>query len=297
MPTNDLLPLIQSFEWHLHARNLSSNTIAVYTGAARQLAAWLPATKSWSDLNRREMDRYLAHLTATRTPGGASHQYRALQQFFKWLAAEEEIDNNPMIGTKPPVIPEQPVPVLGHDALAGLLKTCAGSDLVSRRDTAIIALFIDTGIRLAEMARLKTTDLDLKVREAFVLGKGRRPRAVKFGRTTAQDLDRYLRVRVKSPNADLPDLWLAEKGRGTLTRNGIYQMIARRGKQAGIKGLHPHQMRHTFAHLFLAEGGSEGDLMSLSGWKSRQMLDRYGASTRAERALAAYDKVSIRDKL
>ena len=63
-----------------------------------------------------------------------------------------------------------------------------------------------------------------------------------------------------------------------MTGNGIAQMIRRHEREAGLGPIHPHQLRHSFAHRWLAEGGSEGDLMRLAGWRSRQMLNRYGAA-------------------
>jgi integrase/recombinase XerD len=78
--------------------------------------------------------------------------------------------------------------------------------------------------------------------------------------------------------------------REPLTANGIYQMIARRGRQAGV-AVHPHRFRHHFSHTWLDRGGPEGDLMELNGWASPQMLRRYGASARAARARRTYDRI------
>ena len=94
---------------------------------------------------------------------------------------------------KPPQLPEQPVEVIGPEHLARLLKTCEGRDFTSRRDTAIILLLVDTGMRRAECAGMTLDDVDLDQRIVWVLGKGRRPRALSIGRKTAQALDRYLR--------------------------------------------------------------------------------------------------------
>ena len=68
--------------------------------------------------------------------------------------------------------------------------------------------------------------------------------------------------------------------RGPLTPTGIYQIIARRGRQCGVTA-YPHRFRHHFSHTWLDRGGAEGDLMELNGWSSPQMLRRYGASARS----------------
>jgi integrase/recombinase XerC len=78
-------------------------------------------------------------------------------------------------------------------------------------------------------------------------------------------------------------LWLAEKGKGPLTRNGVKEMLRRRGLPAGVneaigRNLHAHLGRHSLAHEWQAVGASEGDLMRIMGWKSPQMARRYGAS-------------------
>ncbi len=85
-------------------------------------------------------------------------------------------------------------------------------------------------------------------------------------------------------------LWLGVNNRGPMTANGIYQMIARRGRQCGV-GVYPHRFRHHFSHTWLDRGGAEGDLMELNGWSSPQMLRRYGASARSARARRTYDRI------
>jgi site-specific recombinase XerD len=287
-------PMISSFELHLRAEKKSPKTIRTYLEAAQWFAAeyLIPAGLSeWSDVKARHVQEWTVTLLGRYSDAYASNQFRALQQFFKWHATEDpdEPRPNPVANLKPPKIGDKLVPVFNEEELAALLATCKGGGFQNRRDYAVISLFKDAGIRLSELASLMAADVSPANREAVVTGKGDRQRTVRFTYDTARALDRYVRERAKHRLARVPALWLGVRG-GPMTASGIYQMIERRGKQAGVE-VNPHKFRHHFSHTFLDRGGAEGDLMELNGWSSPQMLARYGRSARSARARRHYDDV------
>ena len=156
-------------------------------GAGRQLRH--SAVDAWL------LDRY--------SSAYASNQYRALQQFFKWLAAEDQLPD-PMAGLQPPRVSQKLVPVFTSQELRRLEQACAGRSFAQRRDTAIIAVFTATGIRLSELAGLRCSDAGLWQREITVRGKGGKDRIVKIGHQAARSLDRYIRARSRHAQARRP---------------------------------------------------------------------------------------------
>jgi site-specific recombinase XerD len=209
---DDLRTLLPDFRRHLRATNKAPSTITVYTRDAEGLACFLLANgmpTAASALTREHLEHFLAHL-ATRPnqrtgaplkPAYLARVYRSLQQLFRWLADEGEIHHNPFEKMTPPQVPEQPVPIITEDQLRELIKACTGTTFQARRDMAIVRLFLDTGVRSAELSGLRLDDLDFEHDVALVQGKGRRGRAVPFGAKTGEAIRRYLRARTRHAHA------------------------------------------------------------------------------------------------
>lgn len=276
--------LSASWARSLRARNRSENTIYSYLLSARKLEEFLgplPVDK----VDRGHVEAFLTDQLANWKPNTAAIRYRSLKQFFGWLLEEQEIDTDPMLHVREPEIPETPVPVVKDDPIKAILVACEGRGFPERRDMALLRLFTDTPGRLSEIALVNFDDLDLRENTVKVMGKGRRERTMPFGPSAALALDRYLRARTRHKYANSPALWLGT--RGPMTPNGVTFAVKRRARMAGVT-VHPHQFRHTFAHDWKLRGLSDTDLMKLGGWRSREVMGKYGSSAAAERALAAY---------
>jgi site-specific recombinase XerD len=136
----------------------------------------------------------MVHLLSWYSEAYANNQFRALQQFFRWLADEEDLPD-PMARLRAPKVTEKLVPVFTSGELSALEKTCQGRSFVQRRDAAIIAVPIVTGIRAGELAGIRhdagdprRSDLGLWSREITVRGKGGRTRIVRIGHNAARAL-------------------------------------------------------------------------------------------------------------
>lgn len=275
--------LATSFARSQKAEGRSPHTIKLYRDCINRIVTF--AGDDLSNVTRRTLTDFYAIRSETVAPATVWTDFKVHRVFLKWLVDEEELPSSPMDRMRQPRQPIVPVPTLNSEQVAQLIAACSGRTTRDRRDTAMIRLAIDSGCRRGELAALKAEEVKLDDGVALVTGKGR-TRLVPFGSATAIALDRWMR----QSGVNGCSLF-------GLTASGISQAFKARARTAGLPDAHLHMTRHTFAHRWLAASGSETDLMTIAGWSpgSRSMLDRYGASARVERALAAHRRLGLGD--
>lgn len=296
---DDLSRWKKSFERHLRAEGKSEKTVETYGEAVNQLIRRVAdeGIDHPRQIGRHHIEEYMVAVLDNDRLGRfatANNRFRSLQQFFRWLQkAEKAIFENPMAEMNPPKVPDKPVPLLADVELRRILGTCRTGSFEELRDEALIRLVADSGARRSEALSIECVGIDIDGLQAKVRAKGGGIRTIAFGKKTARALDRYERARAKHPYAHLDAFWLCRKG--AFGPSGFYLMLKRRAAAAGLS-LHPHQLRHIWAHESLKEM-EEGDVQRLGGWKTRRMLDRYGAAGAHERAREAHRRHSFGDRL
>jgi site-specific recombinase XerD len=305
-----LIAFVTSWQLALEAATKSPRTIRSYLDSVRALDRFLTAQDMPSDVEGVEAEHLRAFLLAEEqrtSAASAAVHFRNLRVFFGWLASEEERSNpNPMSTVEGPKVTKKAKPFFDDDELARLLKTCQGSSFVDRRDTAILRVLIDTGLRVSWLANLRydpddeaRNDVFLTQRRLRIRLKGGDETWVPIGTKAAAAIDRYTRVRARRDQASSPWLWLGVQGHNTahMTDSGIRNMVGRRGEQAGIQNVNPHRFRRSFADQWLAAGGSTDDLMHITGWKTYDMVREYTEARGIARAHDAHARLSPGDRI
>jgi integrase/recombinase XerD len=283
--------LVDSWELALSAENRNPRGLKAYSRTVRRFL------DSGHDLCRDDVRAWLGEeLARGLAPSTVKVRLDAIRGFTRW--AEEEGELAPeraaeVLSVRPPKVVAPLVEPYSADELRRILGTCGG-DFAGRRDRALLGLLIETGARIGEALALGIRDVDLKARTAVIRrGKGGQGRVVPLSASTARDMDRYLRLRRGHSKAGCDRFWLGARG-AQFGYSGAYLTLCRRATAAGLDGFHPHRLRHSAAHRWLAAGGSEDGLRAVAGWSAGSpMLARYTRARANSRALDEFARLDL----
>jgi len=307
--TTSLESLVKGYLLNCKTENKSPKTILIYRLVLRNFVWYchqndFPEIHKLNSLHIRHFIWYLGsetHRWNSTSPAAnkpvtsttVNDYFRTLRTFFTWLEREELILENPFRKLKAPKVEKTIVQALKPIEMERLFKECSGKSLLDVRNKAILSIFIDTGLRVSELANLALEDVDIDNNSLFVKhGKGNKQRIVRIGTQAQKALWKYLTVYRRG---NCNSLWTNIKGNALDTR-GVEIMVKRLGDKAKIK-VHPHKLRHTFAVSFLRAGGDVFSLQYLLGHSTLQMTQRYLQSLNANDAMNAHKKYSPLDNL
>jgi integrase/recombinase XerD len=218
-----------------------------------------------------------------------------------WAEASGYVDKNIVRTIPAPDVEETVIDPLTVEGAMALLKACdhtrtyqgrnlkdtARAQHTAARDRMIIMLLFDTGLRAQELCDLILEDLNLGQNKIKVRhGKGDKGRMVRFGKRTAKAIWDYLKDRIDSADSKQPVVLVDELGDPrAMNRNVLRRLLKRIGDRAGVKNVHPHRLRHSFATEYLRNGGKMLALQELLGHSDFEMVRLYAKFVEADIAL------------
>ncbi len=235
----------------------------------REFILYLQSRQRWQE------NPHLKHAQGNLAAISVQTYVRAIRAFFNWAYQEGYLPANPLAKLKPPKAPTRVTNILTPAEINSILKSIDCRTAAGARNYAMLVLFLDTGLRCGELRSLLLTNVNLEGGYLKVLGKGGKERILPFGTAAQKALLRYLlHFRPPPANFVIGTLFLTADGR-PLSKNcvkGIFEAIVR---SSGVKRLHPHLCRHTFATNYLINGGDVFTLQQILGHTTLEMVRRY----------------------
>lgn len=240
-------------------RGLSPLTISAYRGDLSGFISFLEKRRVRS-LDDATRDMIGDHLMAEKARGlsgsSLSRFLAALKVFFRFLCSNRYVRVDVTDVLESPKIWKHLPDVMSVEEVERFLAVPRVGTALGRRDRAMLELMYATGVRVSEIAGLKSGDVNLDVGYIRCMGKGSKERIVPLGKEARKAVKRYLdetRPRFARPGS--PDiLFLTHHGKA-FTRQAIGQIVKRYAREAKImKDVTPHTLRHSFATHLLSRG-------------------------------------------
>jgi integrase/recombinase XerD len=255
-------------------RGLSRNTLEAYRSDLLQLGAYFERNDVHAEAaTHADLTGFLTELAKGSelrppvAPATLQRKAACMRSFYRHLRRDEVIDHDPTADLRAPRKQQKLPQVLTRDEIAKLLAAPRGTTAGALRDRALLELMYACGLRASEAIGLQLMDIDLRAGVLRARGKGSKERLVPIGREAIAALRIYLdRSRPKLVGlSDEPHLFVNQRG-GGLTRQGLYKIVQRHAKAAGLDDrMSPHTLRHTFATHLLAGGCDLRSLQEMLG--------------------------------
>jgi len=200
---------------------------------------------------------------------------RTLRAFCSWAERENITDHNIARDLKPPKLMKKIVPTLTDEEIKAIFNCFNPMNPIDVRNQVIFMLLLDTGLRIGELVSLKKENLHIKEGYAKVIGKGMKERIVPIGNSAQKALQRFLYMYRTQPAIIGTDNVFLSKNGSILTANSMKLMFASLAQKSGIKRLHAHLCRHTFATRYLTNGGDIFSLQQILGHSTLEMVRHY----------------------
>jgi site-specific recombinase XerD len=275
---------IADYLFDLQAAGRSPATIERYRPVLRGLAVCLrrQRVKKFSRVNASQLRAYLGELQAAGLkPRTIQTMATAVSAFFGWLLLQGIVSDNPMRRLRRPKSPQRRISVLTTDELLRLFDAARRSRNPIR-NTAILYILLDCGLRASELLSVKPSDYDPATGCLLVKGKGNKLRMLHMGMRCRQAFESQLALA----NGNL---W-------GIGRIELHKLIQEMGQRVGVK-VYPHMLRHTFANLFLGAGGTLEELQCLMGHSNISTTMIYASAMQEQRALRSHAAHSPGDAL
>ncbi|MGH8671237.1 MAG: tyrosine recombinase XerC [Burkholderiales bacterium] len=265
------LELQEAFLAHLtRERRLADKTCETYRRDVSSLFELAGETPP-ADLDIHAIRRFIAQLHGRGLTGRTlARILSAWRSFYRYLARDHGLADNPCVGLHAPKSPKR-LPAALSPEQAQLLMEINSEQPIAIRDKAMFELFYSSGLRLSELVGLKMGDIDLTDAQVRVTGKGSKTRIVPVGRHAIDALRTWLKEREKSARPEQSALFVNRHGRGLSARAVQYRLKHWAVRQGLTADTHPHMLRHSFASHVLQ---SSGDLRAV-----QEMLGHANIST------------------
>lgn len=193
---------------------------------------------------------------------------RNLRVFFNWCVEEDIIRKSPVRRGDFPKVERKPLEFISDEDFKQLLKAMDNSKFSEYRDSVIMQLLLDTGMRISECLLIQTSDLNLVKRCIFLPAentKGKKGRYVFFSDKMAGQLRRWIKYKDRYRDSDF--LFCTNRGKSLQTSN-FEANVRKYAKRVDLKDVHPHVFRNNFAKRFLMNGGDIFTLSKILGHSS-----------------------------